>query len=129
MKQLDVNNAFLHEHLTEKVYMTQPLGFRNPNKLNHVCFLTKKIYGLKQGPRNSYKALKNALLEFGLVNAKFDSSLFVFHNGSIIVYCLVYTDDLVIIGNNSTFLASIITYFGKKVFYQRFGMTTFFFWC
>ncbi|KAL6321135.1 hypothetical protein AAG906_012907 [Vitis piasezkii] len=105
LRQLDVNNAFLHGHLT-KVYMKQPPGFRSPEKPNHVCCLTKAIYGLKQAPRAWYSALKRAPLEFGFINAKSDSSLFVFHDGSILVYCLVYVDDLILTGNNSTFVAN-----------------------
>ncbi|KAL6311373.1 hypothetical protein AAG906_022964 [Vitis piasezkii] len=105
-RQLDVNNAFLHGHLTKKVYMKQPPGFRSPEKPDHVCCLTKAIYGLKQAPRAWYSALKRAPLEFGFINAKSDSSLFVFHDGSILVYCLVYVDDLILTGNNSTFVAN-----------------------
>ncbi|RVW18994.1 Retrovirus-related Pol polyprotein from transposon RE1 [Vitis vinifera] len=106
LRQLDVNNAFLHGHLTKKVYMKQPPGFRSPEKPDHVCCLTKAIYGLKQAPRAWYSALKRAPLEFGFINAKSDSSLFVFHDGSILVYRLVYVDDLILTGNNSTFVAN-----------------------
>jgi hypothetical protein len=43
LRQLNVNNVFLHEHLTEKVYMKQPPGFKSPEKPSHVCCLTKAI--------------------------------------------------------------------------------------
>ena len=126
LRQLDVNNAFLPGHLIEKVYMKQTPGFRSPEQPNHVCCLTKAIYGLKQAPRAWFSALKQALLEFGFINAKFDSSLFVFHDGSILAYCLVYVDDLILIGNNSTFVASIIDQLGQKFSLKDLGPLHFF---
>jgi hypothetical protein len=96
LRQLDVNNAFLHGHLTEKVYMQQPPGFKSLEHPHHVCCLTKATYGLKQAPRAWYSALKMALSEFGFINAKSDSSLFVFSDGSILAYCLIYVDDLIL---------------------------------
>ncbi|GKE94248.1 retrovirus-related pol polyprotein from transposon TNT 1-94 [Tanacetum coccineum] len=48
LKQLDVKTAFLHENLEEVIYMRQPPGYEQGNK---VCLLKKSLYGLKQSPR------------------------------------------------------------------------------
>lgn len=126
LRQLDVNNAFLHGSLIETVYMKQPPGFRDPEKPDHVCCLQKAIYGLKQAPRAWYSALKQALVAFGFFNTKSDSSLFVYNTGSILVYCLVYVDNLVVTGNDSEFVASIINHLGQKFSIKDMGPLHFF---
>jgi len=51
LDQLDVKTVFLHGDLDEKIYMTQPMGFKTASKENMVCKLKKSLYGLKQSPR------------------------------------------------------------------------------
>jgi len=59
---MDVKSAFLNGFLNEKVYVSQPPGFTNEEKPNHVFKLTKTLYGLKQAPRAWYDRLSTFFL-------------------------------------------------------------------
>lgn len=48
IRQIDVKNGFLNGELKEEIFMVQPEGFVDKGRPNHVCRLTKAIYGLKQ---------------------------------------------------------------------------------
>ncbi|GKE18985.1 retrovirus-related pol polyprotein from transposon TNT 1-94 [Tanacetum coccineum] len=52
--QMDVKMAFLNGELHEVVYVSQPEGFVDQDKPNHVYRLKKALYGLKKSPRAWY---------------------------------------------------------------------------
>lgn len=88
--------------------MQQPPGFIHPEKPHHVCCLKKSIYGLKQAPRAWFQTLRKFLCDYGFVNSKSDSSLFILRTTGLVLYTLVYVDDIIITGNSSCKVAECI---------------------
>nr|GFA59899.1 retrovirus-related Pol polyprotein from transposon TNT 1-94 [Tanacetum cinerariifolium] len=54
--QMDVKSAFLNGLINEEVYVTQPPGFIEFEKPNHVYKLKKALYSLKQVPKLGFPA-------------------------------------------------------------------------
>jgi hypothetical protein len=80
LRQLDVQNAFIHGVLEEEIYMQQPLGYEDKESPYFVCKLDKAIYGVKQAPRVWYSRLSSKLQKLGFVPSKGGTSLFFFKN-------------------------------------------------
>ena len=108
LRQLDVQNAFLHGMLKEEVYMMQPPGYVTSRFPQHVCKLQKSLYGLKQAPQAWFESFTTQLLNLGFLSSTADSSLFIYRDGPIIAFLLLYVDDIVLTGNNSSFLTQLI---------------------
>ncbi|BBH02513.1 Glycosyl hydrolases family 31 protein [Prunus dulcis] len=78
---LHVQNAFLHGYLVEEVYMHQPVGFVDPTYHDHLGFIASKS----------------------------DSSFFVYIQGSIHIYLLIYVDDILVTGSDPSSIATLIS--------------------
>jgi hypothetical protein len=107
--QLHVKNAFLHGTLTETVYCSQPARFVDSSCPDMVCRLNKSLYGLKQAPRAWYSQFATFLLTLGFVQAKSDTSLFIYHHAEGVAYLLLYVDDTVLTAPSPQLLQQIIT--------------------
>lgn len=108
LRQLDISNAFLHGHLKEEVLMQQPPGYVNATHPHYVCKFHKSLYGLKQAPRAWFERFTFHLLHLGFTASMADSSLFIYHSHGTIIYLLFYVDDIIIIGNKSSHISSLI---------------------
>lgn len=110
IKQLDVENAFLHGDLKEPVYMKQPPGFEDPEKPDYICKLRKAIYGLRQSPRAWFDKFSTFLIEFGFKCTHGDPSLFVYLHGDDVIYLLLYVDDMLLTGNNDKLIGQLLVH-------------------
>ena len=107
--QLDVKNAFLHGTLTETVYFMQASGFEDSTHPDFVCRLNKSLHGLKEATRAWYSQFATHLVSLGFVEAKSDTSLFIYQHGSDTAYLLLYVDDIVLTASSPGFLRWIIS--------------------
>ena len=74
----------------------------------HVCCLHKSLYGFKQTLRAWYTRLSDFLLSIDFLASKVDTSLFILIMNHDICYLLVYVDDILLTGNNSTLIRCLI---------------------
>ncbi|GJZ89312.1 putative ribonuclease H-like domain-containing protein [Tanacetum coccineum] len=65
MYQMDVKSAFLYGTIEEEVYVSQPLGFVDPEFPKKVYKVEKALYGLHQAPRAWYDTISTYLLDNG----------------------------------------------------------------
>ncbi|PWA93819.1 Integrase, catalytic region, Zinc finger, CCHC-type, Peptidase aspartic, catalytic [Artemisia annua] len=93
--QMDVKTAFLNGQLKEVVYVSQPEGFVDPERPNHVYRLKKALYGLKQAPRAWYDTLSKFLLANQFTKGVVDPTLFTRKLGKHRLHVQIYVDDII----------------------------------
>ena len=119
---MDVKTAFLNGSLDCDIYMSQPEGFIDASKPNHVCKLKKSIYGLKQSARCWNSTLDEYLKSVGYCKSNADECIHMKSvreaNGQINFVILgMYVDDIIPVSNSPTLLKA-----EKAALYERFEM-------
>ena len=95
----DIPSAFLNGDISEEVYMKQPIGYIDSKFPDHVCFLLKALYGLRQASLAWYIKLDNVLTALGLFKHHADPCLYyLFQKDGNWVLVLIYVDDNAIAG-------------------------------
>ena len=106
---MDVKTSFPNGNLLEDVYMTQPEGFvdlKNPKK---ICMLQRFIYGLKEASQSWNIRFDEAIKEFEFIKNEDEPCVYKKVNGIVIVFLVLYVDDILIIGNDIPTLQSVKT--------------------
>lgn len=73
-----------------------------------------------------YLGLRNFLIAYGFQNSQSDASLFILTSSGIVLYVLVYVDDIVITGNDSASIKSFIALLGNKFSLKDMGALSYF---
>ena len=126
LRQLDVQNAFLHGVLEEEVYMRQPPGFVDPAQPHHLCRLVKALYGLKQAPRAWHARLGAALRAHGFVPSTADTSLFILQRPEVTMYILVYVDDIILVSSSAAATDRLVSSLGAEFAVKDLGRLHYF---
>jgi hypothetical protein len=71
--------------------------------------LHKSLYGLKQTLRAWYSWFATYLITLWFIEAKSDTSLFIFRHGSDMVYLLRYVDDIIMTASSTELLRQTIS--------------------
>ncbi|GKA36947.1 retrovirus-related pol polyprotein from transposon TNT 1-94 [Tanacetum coccineum] len=92
---MDIRSAFLNGFINEEVYVAQPSGFIDFEKLDHVYKLKKALYGLKQAPKSWYDRLKAFLIKHEYNMRMVDNTLFTKKKSSNLIIVQIYVDDII----------------------------------
>ncbi|GJU62291.1 putative ribonuclease H-like domain-containing protein [Tanacetum coccineum] len=120
--QMDVKSAFLYGTIEEEVYVSQPLGFVDPEFPNKVYKVDKALYGLHQAPRAWYETLSTYLLENGFRRGTIDKTLFIKKIKNDILLVQVYVDDI-IFGSTKKSLSTRVDEF-EQIMHNKFQMSS-----
>ncbi|GJT63037.1 putative ribonuclease H-like domain-containing protein [Tanacetum coccineum] len=124
--QMDMKSAFLYGTIKEEVYLTQPLGFKDPDHPDKVYKVVKALYGLHQAPRAWYETLANYLLGNGFKRGKIDQTLFIKKQKEYILLVQVYVDDIIFGSTNKELCTGFEKLMKDKFQMSSMGELTFF---
>ena len=88
--------------------MKQPPGYEDANAPHHICKLDKALYGLKQAPRAWYSRLSTKLQHLGFKPSRGDTSLFIYNQSGIMVFVLIYVDDIIVTSSSSKAISTLV---------------------
>ena len=93
--------------------MRVPPGVNSGNN-SLVCKLRRSLYGLKQAGREWGLLLTSFLVSWGFVRSTIDVCLYTYRSGNLVLWVLVYVDDILIADNCSTLRARFVADISKR---------------
>nr|GEV77715.1 hypothetical protein [Tanacetum cinerariifolium] len=88
-------------------------GFVNPKHPRRVCKLQRSIYRLKQAFRSWNKRFDEEIKNYGFTQSPNEPYVYKRAIGSIIVFLILFVDDILLMGNNIPMLQYVKSWLGK----------------
>lgn len=111
VRQFDIKAAFLNGDLEEDIYMRQPSGFKNGDK---VFKLNKSLYGLKQAARVWNIKIHQVLCDNGFNQSHIDKCLYIKHSDNQSCYLIIHVDDILVSGTSSEIIKQTQDILGQQ---------------
>ena len=108
------------------MFVIQSEGFEHKKYPNRVCRLVKSIYGLKQASRSWNLCFHEKVKELGFSRTPDESCIYVKASGSVVVFLVLYVDDILLIGNHVPELQSVKAWLGKCFSMKDLGEAAYF---
>ena len=86
--------------------MIQSEGFTSTDE-SKVCRLQRSIYGLKQASRSWNIRFDKMIKTYGFVKNEEEPCIYKWANGPVVVFLVLYVDDILLIGNDVPALQGI----------------------
>ena len=113
---IDVENAFVEAKLDRPILMNLPTAvYSNTDGSPLTVKLRKSLYGLKQAPELWDKFLVSVIKKLGFKQFMHDQCVFQLQNSNNErVIIIKYVDDIIITGNSSSLIDTVIDHFEKS---------------
>ena len=111
---MDVKTIFLNEELEDDIYMQQPKGFITKGQEHMVCKLHGSIYRLKQASRSWNNRFDQVIKSCCFEKCLDKPCLYKRIQGTVVVFLVLYVDDILLIGNSMKVLSDVKGYVKKK---------------
>ena len=116
LDNFNFDQAFLNSKLgdDEVIYMEHPPGYETKDRKEWVWRWLKSLYGLRQGLKNWYDALHQAMVKLGITRFEVDHRIFFRRVGKDIVILAIHVNDGMITGNNVALIKEFKEDMNKK---------------
>ena len=121
---MDVKTAFLNGDLVEDMHMTQPEGFESINS-QKVRKQQRSIYGLKHASKRWNTRFDETIKKFDFIKNEDDLCMYKKVSGSIIIFLILYVDDILLIRNNIPLVQEVKEWLLGKFFIKDLGETAY----